>query len=93
MKITTAERGALAGACEVNDQYLYQVLSGRRIASPELCVALERASGGKLMRWDLRPLDWHRIWPELVGRVDAPAAPGSSTDSAPTEGQMSRQAA
>ena len=26
-------------------------------------------------RWDLRPDDWHRIWPELIGADGAPAVP------------------
>lgn len=25
--------------------------------------------------WDLRPADWHRIWPELIGTPGAPAVP------------------
>ena len=30
------------------------------------------ASGGTVKRWDLRPDDWHRIWPELIGADGAP---------------------
>jgi DNA-binding transcriptional regulator YdaS (Cro superfamily) len=26
-------------------------------------------------RWDLRPHDWHRIWPELIGSDGAPNLP------------------
>lgn len=32
----------------------------------EYCAPIERATGGKVSRRDLRPTDWHRIWPELV---------------------------
>lgn len=39
------------------------------------CAAVELASGGKVKRWDLRPADWHRIWPELVGAEGAPTVP------------------
>lgn len=38
----------------------------------ERCVAIERATDGKVMRWDLRPDDWRDIWPELAERPDAP---------------------
>lgn len=38
----------------------------------ERCVAIERATGGTVMRWDLRPNDWRDIWPELAERADAP---------------------
>jgi DNA-binding transcriptional regulator YdaS (Cro superfamily) len=30
------------------------------------CAAVEKASKGAVRRWDLRPNDWQRIWPELV---------------------------
>lgn len=45
-----------------------------RVPSAENAVAIERATGGAVRRWDLRPEDWHRIWPELVGIEGAPAA-------------------
>jgi DNA-binding transcriptional regulator YdaS (Cro superfamily) len=32
----------------------------------EHCSAIERATKGAVTRRDLRPDDWHRIWPELV---------------------------
>lgn len=43
-----------------------------RLPSPENCVGIEQATGGEVMRWDLRPEDWHRIWPELIGAIGAP---------------------
>lgn len=39
----------------------------------ERCLAIERANVHGIRRWDLRPLDWHLIWPELVGVVGAPS--------------------
>lgn len=50
---------------------------GRRPVPVERCVQIEYATGGQVMRWDTRPLDWHRIWPELRTRVDAPPLPGA----------------
>lgn len=38
------------------------------------CAAIEEATGGSVRRWDLRPNDWQRVWPELIG---APGAPGA----------------
>jgi len=43
-----------------------------RLPSPENCVSIEQATTGAVMRWDLRPKDWHLIWPELVGIHGAP---------------------
>lgn len=45
-----------------------------RQPSPEYCVAIERATDGKVPRWDLRPDDWNRIWPELIGPDGKPKA-------------------
>jgi hypothetical protein len=36
----------------------------------ELGADIELACG--IPRWEQRPNDWHRIWPELVGREGAP---------------------
>jgi len=37
-----------------------------RIPSPIYCAAIERATNGQVTRRDLRPQDWHLIWPELA---------------------------
>lgn len=39
-----------------------------RVPSPENCVAIERVTGGKVTREQLRPKDAVRIWPELAGK-------------------------
>ena len=44
-----------------------------RRPSPENCAAIEAATSRAVMRWDLRPDDWHRIWPELIGSKGAPS--------------------
>ena len=36
------------------------------------CTAIEQATAGAVRRWDLRPDDWHLIWPELIGAKGAP---------------------
>lgn len=41
----------------------------------ERCVTIERANTLGIKRWDLRPNDWHDIWPELVGAPGAPEPP------------------
>ena len=40
--------------------------SGARPVPIERCVEIERATDGKVTRQELRPDDWHKIWPELV---------------------------
>jgi len=43
-----------------------------RLPNAENCVAIEKATKGVVRRWDLRPDDWHRIWPELIKSKGAP---------------------
>lgn len=50
---------------------------GNRRPGPENCVDIERVTGGLVRRWDLRPDDWHRIWPELIGAEGAPDVPAA----------------
>lgn len=45
---------------------LNQWVNGVRPVPVERCVAIERATEGAVSRRDLRPDDWHLIWPELV---------------------------
>ena len=68
---------AVARLCKVTSP---SVTQWRQRGIPiERCVAIERATGGKFMRWDLRPADWPDIWPELIGRPDAPPVPAGTS--------------
>ena len=58
----------------------------------ERCAQLEAETGRAVMRWDLRPDDWHRIWPELVGMPGAPKIP-SQPPKIPLQGVGDDQAA
>jgi DNA-binding transcriptional regulator YdaS (Cro superfamily) len=57
---------ALASALGVSKGAVNQWKDQGRCVPLEHCVAIERATGGAVTRRDLRPDDWHRIWPELV---------------------------
>lgn len=46
-----------------------------RPVPPRLAPAIERLTGGAVMRWDLRPDDWWEIWPELRLRRGSPDVP------------------
>ena len=68
----------LARAIGVRPVMISQWMSGKSV-SVTSALAIEPATGGSVTRWDLRPDDWHLIWPELVGTEGAP----SITQSAP----------
>ncbi len=69
------ERGrasAIAAAIGVNPVMVSQWTTGVKQVPVERCYPIEAATGHAVMRWDLRPGDWHRIWPELIGMKGAP---------------------
>ncbi|MGN6259117.1 MAG: transcriptional regulator [Ralstonia sp.] len=64
-----ARRGrmtALARAIDMSPIYLSQIVNKGLRINPTRCVAIEMATQGVVRRPDLRPDDWHLIWPELV---------------------------
>ena len=79
MSITHSERAELAELLGINDQYLYQCLTGLRSLRADEAMRAERDSGGRIKRWDVRIHDWHLIWPELVGTTGAPVVPDHAT--------------
>lgn len=50
-------------------------MAGRKVPV-EHCVSIEQKTNGVVTRKELRPDDWHLIWPELVG--DEPLAPSEN---------------
>lgn len=58
---------ALLG-CSVQAVSFYR--NAKRRFPVEYCATLSDASG--VPRWEMRPDDWHRIWPELIGHEGAP---------------------
>jgi DNA-binding transcriptional regulator YdaS (Cro superfamily) len=54
--------------CSVQAACFYR--DGKRSFPVEFCARLSAASG--VARWEMRPADWHVIWPELVGTDGAP---------------------
>ena len=64
--ITPDERRELAEIVGMNEQYLYQCLTGRREMSAWEAVRVEQASGGRITRKMLCQGSWAAIWPELT---------------------------
>jgi len=76
-----AERGRcarLARTIGIAPAYLWQMAHGRRPVPPDVAPSIEAASNHAVRRWDLRPEDWHRIWPDLQ---PPPAGGHIATDS------------
>lgn len=74
--LQTAPRGTasrVARELGVNPVMVWQWAAGRKPVPVERAAPLERATGGAVMRWHSRPIDWHHMWPELVGTKGAPS--------------------
>ena len=65
----------VAARAGIAPAFLSQIAGGVRPVPAERGADIERACEGHVRRWDLRPDDWHRIWPELIGTEGAPAVP------------------
>jgi DNA-binding transcriptional regulator YdaS (Cro superfamily) len=66
---------SLARELQVSAVMPTQWATGVKSVPIDRCTAIERATNGAVRRWDLRPEDWHLIWPELIGADGAPAVP------------------
>lgn len=60
------ERRRVCEECRTSIGYLRKAASVGQLLGAGLCVRIRRSTGGAVTRRDLRPDDWHQIWPELV---------------------------
>jgi DNA-binding transcriptional regulator YdaS (Cro superfamily) len=65
-------REAFAARVESTLGHLNNVALGYKPCAPILATAIELDTERKVRRWELRPTDWHLIWPELIGAAGAP---------------------
>ena len=68
-------QAALASALGLKQQHVWNWLNRKTEVPATHCAAIEQATDRAVMRWDLRPDDWHRIWPELISAPGAPDVP------------------
>lgn len=75
--ISARERRRLAEVAGVDEQYLYQCLTGRRDMDAAEARRVEAVTGHAIRRCHVRQRDWHLIWPELVGAPGVPPVSGN----------------
>lgn len=73
--LSTEDREKFAKRCETTRGHLQNVMYGQRPCATDLAVSIERETGMVCRRWELRPDDWHKHWPELIGVEGAPPVP------------------
>lgn len=65
---TQGKQAELSRSLSIPASLLSDWASGKRPVPVTRCVPIEAATGGEVTRKDLRPDDWHLIWPELTAR-------------------------
>jgi DNA-binding transcriptional regulator YdaS (Cro superfamily) len=68
----------VAGLLGVSAQAVCFWRDGKRQFPVEHCAVLDSLT--TVRRWHLRPDDWHRIWPELIGSEGAPPVPAEQQE-------------
>lgn len=81
------KKAEFARAINVSAALLHQWIEGIRPVAIQHCPAIEKQTGGKVTRKELRPDDWHKIWPDLA----AAQVPRRATDPVPPPGHAGRQ--
>lgn len=64
--ITAPERKRWADQLGINEQYLYQCLTGRRDMDAATAMRVETESGGVLKRQMLCQSSFRAVWPDLL---------------------------
>ena len=70
-KYTADQRREAAAVLQIDEQYVYQILTKLRTASPALARQFHEYDPTAILQ-DLRPHDWAQIWPELISQAGAP---------------------
>lgn len=56
---------AMAKELGTSPAYLYQMATGRRSVSIKYVKQIKEYTNGRVTEKDMRPKDWHLIWPDL----------------------------
>lgn len=64
--ISRGDAAALAEKTGIFPEKISMYKNGHRRVTEEDSVKIEQATNGQVTRRDLRPDDWHEIWPELA---------------------------
>lgn len=76
------QKSALARVIGVPAILVTQWSLGQRPVPIARCKAIEDATAGAVTRRDLRPDDWHEIWPELADSEEKQPSPSAARSSA-----------
>lgn len=72
LQVERGRAARVASAIKLAAAYVSQIANEVRPIPIDKVPAMEVACEFAVRRWDLRPNDWHLIWPELIGTDGAP---------------------
>ena len=78
LQVERGRAARVASAVGLAPGYVSQIANGVRPTPVEKVPAMEAACEFAVRRWDLRPNDWHLIWPELIDTEGAPDVPAEA---------------
>jgi len=70
-QLTLDDRKRIAALTGIDEQYLYQCLTGRRDMQPARARRAEEVTSGEVTRQMLCQKTYAGIWPELAGSAEA----------------------
>ena len=62
-------RQAFAESVGTTPKHLTNASYGYKTLGEKVCVAIEQKTGRIVTRQEMRPTDWHLIWPELAEKA------------------------
>lgn len=69
--LAPVERISFAESVGTTARHLANVAYGYKPLDEKVCVAVEQKTNKIVTRQELRPSDWHLIWPELAEKAAA----------------------
>lgn len=78
-RFSAQQRAEFAIAVGTTLGHFQNVAYEQRVASAALAKQIAIGTQRAVAEWDLRPNDWHLIWPELIGTEGAPAVLQATT--------------
>lgn len=71
-------QSVLARGIGAQPQLVWQWVKGVRPVPVSRCLPIEHFTAGAVTRKDLRPDDWHEIWPELAATTPPTTEPATA---------------
>lgn len=80
--LSPVQQVEFAKRCGTTIGYIRKAMCVGEFLGAKTAVSIERETRGEVMRWDVRPVDWEKIWPELKQHPNAPVVGAQTNEQA-----------